>query len=92
MTAIIPAPVYRLARAHWGQGYAKEAATASLAWAWTELDTDEVVAITNIRNERSWGLMEKLGMTRDPDGDFDHPNYAIGDPLRATILYRIGRP
>jgi hypothetical protein len=36
--------------------------------------------------------MERLGMARDHDGDFDHPAVAEGDPLRPHILYRIKRP
>lgn len=83
---------WRLARDAWGQGYAREAAEASLAWAWRELDVASVVAITVQDNTRSWGLMERLGMTRNPDDDFDHPALAEGDPLRRHILYRIQRP
>ena len=83
---------WRLGRAWWGQGYAREAAQASLDWAWANLDVDEVVAITVEANSGSWGLMERLGMTRDPHNDFDHPLLAKGSPLRRHILYRIARP
>lgn len=50
------------------------------------------MAITNIENTRSWGLMERLGMTRYPEEDFEHPSVPVGDPLRPHILYRIHRP
>lgn len=83
---------WRLARDAWGQGYAREAAQASIDWGWTKTDTPEIAAITSIDNVRSWGLMERLGMTRDHASDFDHPAVAIGDPLRPHILYRIARP
>lgn len=83
---------WRLAREAWGRGYAREAAEAGFAWAWAHLDAAEIVAITNIKNTRSWGLMERLGMTRDTAGDFDHPALAEDDPLRPHILYRIARP
>ncbi len=83
---------WRLRADSWGQGYAREAAEASLAWGWAHLDTPGVVAITNIDNTRSWGLMERLGMTRDPAEDFDHAGLAEGDPLRPHILYRAQRP
>jgi hypothetical protein len=33
--------------------------------------------------------MEKLGMTRDPADDFDHPKIPEGHPLRPHVLYRI---
>lgn len=83
---------WRLARDAWGQGYAREAAEASLAWGWANLDVPAITAITVPANTRSWGLMERLGMVRDPAGDFDHPDLADGDPLRRHITYRIARP
>jgi ribosomal-protein-alanine N-acetyltransferase len=33
--------------------------------------------------------MERLGMTRDPAEDFDHPSRPEGDPLRRHVLYRL---
>ena len=39
-------------------------------------------------NERSIRVMERLGMTRDPNDDFDHPNVPDG-PLRRHVLYRV---
>jgi RimJ/RimL family protein N-acetyltransferase len=82
---------WRLRRDAWGQGYAREAAQASLAWAWANLDVRRVIAITVPPNARSWGLMERLGMTRDPAGDFDHPAVAMGNPLRRHLTYRLAR-
>jgi RimJ/RimL family protein N-acetyltransferase len=83
---------WRLRADSWGKGYAREAAQASLRWAWENLDVPEAVAITVPANTRSWGLMVRLGMTRDPAEDFDHPDLAEGDPLRRHVLYRIARP
>jgi RimJ/RimL family protein N-acetyltransferase len=83
---------WTLAPALWGQGYAREAATATLAWAWANTGLERVVAITTPGNTRSWGLMERLGMTRVAGGDFDHPALAEGDPLRPHLTYAIERP
>jgi ribosomal-protein-alanine N-acetyltransferase len=33
--------------------------------------------------------MERLGMTHDPAGDFDHPRLPEGYKLRRHLLYRI---
>ena len=33
--------------------------------------------------------MEKLGMSRDPRDDFDHPLLAEGHPLLRHVLYRL---
>jgi len=83
---------WRLRRDAWGQGYAREAAAASLAWGFANLPHPRIIAITTPGNVRSWGLMERLGMTRLPDGDFDHPGVPDGDPLKPHITYAINRP
>lgn len=80
---------WRLGSEYWGQGYAREAAQASLDWAWAN-GIDAVAAITTPANVRSWGLMERLGMARAAADDFDHPQ-AI-ERLRRHITYRISRP
>ncbi|MGK6320133.1 GNAT family N-acetyltransferase [Sphingomonas sp. DT-204] len=83
---------WRFGRAFWGQGYAREAAVASLDWGWANLDASHIVAITVLANERSWGLMERLGMQRVADGDFDHPTVPDDSPLKRHITYSIARP
>jgi hypothetical protein len=35
--------------------------------------------------------MERIGMSRDLAGDFEHPNLPPGDPLRPHVLYRLNR-
>ncbi len=76
----------------WRQGLAREAATAVLAWAWRETALPSIVAITAAANGPSQGLMARLGMQREPAGDFDDDERAPGDPLRPHILFRIWRP
>lgn len=83
---------WRLARAHWGHGYAGEAAGACLDHAFGALGLDEVVAFTVPANTRSRAVMERLGMARDPAGDFDHPALAEGHRLRRHVLYRKKAP
>ncbi|MEH3047588.1 GNAT family N-acetyltransferase [Sphingomonas adhaesiva] len=83
---------WRLARSAWGQGLALEAARTSLEWAWAHLDVPAIVGVTVAANRRSRGLMERLGMTRLHDGDFDHPDLPPGDPLRRHLRYTIDRP
>ena len=80
---------WRLAPAHWGAGYATEAARAVLDQGLTSLALDEIVSFVVPSNVRSQRVMDRLGMTRDPDGDFDHPNVAVGHRLRPHWLYRI---
>jgi len=83
---------WRLATAAWGRGYATEAARAALDYGFATLGLDEIVAMAVPGNRRSLKVMEKLGMRRDPAGDFDHPLIAPGHKLRRHVLYRIARP
>lgn len=83
---------WRLARDHWGKGYATEAASAWLHHAFTTLDLGEVVSFAVNSNLRSIAVMERLGMHRDPGGDFDHPKVPDTHPeLKRFVLYRITR-
>jgi RimJ/RimL family protein N-acetyltransferase len=82
---------WRLAKEHWGHGYASEAAVASLRFGFEKLTLQEIVAFTVPLNERSIGVMKRIGMTRDPADDFDHPNVEPGHPLRRHVLYRMTR-
>jgi RimJ/RimL family protein N-acetyltransferase len=82
---------WRLAREAWGRGYATEAARAALRFGFVELDLDEIVSFTTVANVRSRAVMERLGMTRDPVDDFDHPSFPDGHPIRPHVLYRLGR-
>ena len=77
---------WRLREDAWGRGYAKEAAIASLDFAFGELGAERVVAITFPGNEPSWGLMERLGMTRRPELDYDDARFP---GLNPTIVYDI---
>lgn len=83
---------WRLARHAWGRGYAREAAEACIAWGWAGTDRRRILAWTVPANERSWGLMLRLGMAHAPELDFDHPAFPPGHPLRRHLTYRIRRP
>ena len=80
---------WRLAKEYWGAGYATEAARASLAWGFANLDLDEIVAMVVPNNVRSQRVMAKLGMTRDPSADFDHPRIPVDSPVRRHWLFRL---
>jgi ribosomal-protein-alanine N-acetyltransferase len=82
---------WRLARPYWGQGYAVEAARAVIDDSLGRLGFAEIVAYATIVNHRSLVLMERLGMSRDPREDFDHPECPEGHPLRRQVVYRLRR-
>ena len=80
---------WRLPRWAWGRGYASEAARAALRTAFADLGLAEVVSFTAVSNQRSQAVMSRLGMTRDPEGDFDHPSIPVGHPMSRNVLYRL---
>ena len=82
---------WRLTRDYWGQGYATEAARASLKFGFETLRLDEIVSLTVPDNVRSRRVMERLEMTRSPADDFDHPKVPEGHHLRRHVLYRLSR-
>ena len=82
---------WRLAAEHWGKGLATEGARAVVEHAFGVLRLQDLVSFTVEANQRSRRVMEKFGMTRDADEDFDHPSLPEGHQLRPHELYRLGR-
>jgi RimJ/RimL family protein N-acetyltransferase len=78
---------WRLRPEAWGKGIAKEAAIASLDLAFGRFSAPHVLAMTVEDNTASWGLMERLGMSRRPDLDFIDERF--GPDLNPNIVYRI---
>lgn len=56
---------YRLAREHWGHGYATEAARAWLAHGFGALGLPRVISVTDVANTRSVAVMRRVGMSVD---------------------------
>jgi RimJ/RimL family protein N-acetyltransferase len=81
---------WRLARPHWGNGYATEAAIASLRFGFEQLELPEIVSFTSAVNRRSRAVMARIGMSRRPADDFAHPDVPPG-PLQPHVLYRASR-
>jgi RimJ/RimL family protein N-acetyltransferase len=79
---------WRLGAPYWNRGYATEGALGALEFGFTQLGADEILSWTVPSNVRSRRVMEKIGMTRSPGDDFDHPLLAEGHPLRRHVLYR----
>ncbi len=82
---------WRLAREHWGRGYATEAARTVLDVGFRQFGLGEIVSFTVPANLRSRRVMERIGMTHSPSDDFDHPALPEGHPLRRHVLYRASR-
>jgi RimJ/RimL family protein N-acetyltransferase len=81
---------FRLARAHWGRGFATEAATAVTHHAFGALGLPRIVALIDPANAASIRVAEKLGFRYERDAmlpGYDHP-----DRLYALQHIAGGRP
>lgn len=78
---------WRLAREHWGRGYATEAAMQVLHFAFDTLALPEVIATTAVGNLRSSAVMERIGM-RGPEAVFRFLDVPRENPLGDHVLYR----
>lgn len=76
---------WRLANHVWGNGYAPEAAAEALRFGFDDVGLDEIVSFTVPQNSNSWRVMEKIGLRRAPQRDFDHPRV---DPIEHPHLVR----
>ena len=82
---------WRLATEHWGHGFATEGARAALDHGFGPWGMAEIVSFTAVGNVRSWRVMERLGMIRDPASDFEHPAVPAGHPSKPHVFFRMPR-
>jgi RimJ/RimL family protein N-acetyltransferase len=57
---------WTLGRPFWGQGYATEAAAASLRYAFLALPIDKIISCINPENKASQAVAKRLGETKGP--------------------------
>jgi len=74
---------WAVAREHWGQGFAPEAAAAVRDWAFTKLGLRRLVSVVMPANRPSIRVAEKIG------GRFDHEDEIEGITVR---IYAIETP
>ncbi len=72
---------YRLARAHWGQGYATEAVMAARDYAFTVLGLARLIALIDPANVASIRVAEKAGLCHEADAML--PGYTYPDRVYA---------
>ncbi len=73
----------------WGQGYAREAAEMVLRLAFERFGITTLFSQTSQGNTASWGLMQKLGMSRRADLDYVDTDYPPQD--NPTMVYSLTR-
>jgi ribosomal-protein-alanine N-acetyltransferase len=73
---------YRHMQKHWGKGYAREAAKASLDYGIEKLGFSNIYAMTDPENKGSRHILEKLGFTFVEIFDYDGPPFwRAGNPI-----------
>jgi RimJ/RimL family protein N-acetyltransferase len=82
---------WRLAHAHWGQGFATEAARAALAVGFERIGLAEIVSMTAVGNVRSQAVMRRIGLV-DTGEVFEHSGVPVGHPVRPHVLFKLGAP
>ena len=80
---------WRLAHAHWGFGFATEAARAALAAGFERIGLQEIVSMTALTNLRSQAVMRRIGLV-DTGLNFDHPGVPEGHRVRPHCLFKLG--
>ena len=78
---------WKLHKRGWGQGYATEAATSALSYGLQELQIPEIISFTSTINKPSIKVMERIGLHRRIDLDFEHPRVEVGHVLRQHVVY-----
>lgn len=79
---------WRLAREYWGFGYATEAATAWLNYAFEHLRAARVISVADVPNLRSIAVMRRIGLQfdhaptlSDENGEFEAVVYSMDAAL-----------
>lgn len=80
---------WTFAEAHWGQGYASEAARAVIAHFFADPAKMVLWSQTSESNVASTRMMERLGFNRQPKFDYVDPDYPPED--NPTTVYSMGQ-
>ena len=80
---------WRLTPSAWHKGYATEAARAWLNYGFDTLGLTEIFSYTPKLNLPSQRVMQRIGMQRAEDLDFDYSELPADDPLRPMVVYRL---
>ena len=82
---------YALAKTHWGQGFMPEAAGAVVAWGFRRRGLHKISSHPDIRNRRSWRVLEKMGMVREGVSRSHRKDPRPGYPRIEVVSYGLLR-
>jgi len=72
-----------------GRGYATEAARGLMEFAFRDCEYHRIFANTGLANDRSWKVMERLGMRKEGHFREAQPPAEPGGPWRDTVRYAV---
>lgn len=81
---------WTFAEAHWGKGYATEAAERALSFAFGEMGLPCIYSQTSESNAASTRMMQRLGFTFRPELGYDDPDYPPHD--NPTTVWSMDAP
>ena len=81
---------WTFAQAHWGKGYATEAAERALGFAFGEMGLPRIFSQTSESNVGSTRMMHRLGFTFRPELGYDDPDYPPED--NPTTVWSLHAP
>ncbi|MCF6441867.1 GNAT family N-acetyltransferase [Pseudoalteromonas luteoviolacea] len=82
--------LWRLARPHWGFGYATEAAGAALKVGFEDIGLNGIVSFAVVDNFASRAVMERIHMI-NTNVVFEHPDVPYPNSLKKHCLYKLSR-
>lgn len=84
---------WRLSPQYWGNGYITEAAERLIQYGFETLELDEIISFAVKGNQKSFAVMERIGMKRDTARDFDHPRVPdTHQHLKPHLFYYMENP
>jgi RimJ/RimL family protein N-acetyltransferase len=72
---------FTLAKSAWGKGFATEMAAAVLRYGFVDLALPRIVGMANLENQASQQVLQKIGLERNGERAFPHPDYAEAGPM-----------
>lgn len=76
-------------RSRWNNGFATEAAMASLSWAWANVETDRIISIIEPDNAPAIRVAEKIGESFEREEVMNGRNVHLYGVRRNTAEWRL---
>jgi ribosomal-protein-alanine N-acetyltransferase len=72
---------FTLAKSAWGKGFGTEMASALLRYGFVDLKLPRIAGMASLQNHASQRVLLKIGLERNGERAFPHPDYASEGPM-----------